>query len=65
VTLGLDHLVVCPAATLGDDMNEEALEIMRQDVEENRTAYAKMAEAESVRVRSTPEKRHKNRPQTE
>lgn len=29
-------------------MNEEALEIMRQDVEENRAAYKKMAEAESV-----------------
>jgi len=33
---------------LGDIMNEKALEIMRQDVEENRTAYKKMAEAESV-----------------
>lgn len=29
-------------------MNEEALKIMRQDVEENRAAYDRMAEAESV-----------------
>lgn len=26
-------------------MNEEVLEVMRKDVEENRTAYTKMAEA--------------------
>lgn len=29
-------------------MKEKALEIMRQDVRENRTAYTAMAEAESV-----------------
>jgi len=29
-------------------MNEKALEIMQQDVEENRAVYTKMAEAESV-----------------
>lgn len=38
------HLVV----TCGDSMNEKVLEIMQQDVEENRAAYNKMAEAESV-----------------
>ena len=29
-------------------MKEKALEIMQQDVEENRAAYLKMAEAESI-----------------
>lgn len=34
--------------TRGQIMKEKALEIMRQDVRENRTAYTAMAEAESV-----------------